>query len=79
MRQFFGLRAHRGPFNLSGVPAMALPIGFTPADPEGSYGGMPMSLQVIGRPFAENRIFQLGHSYQQVTRWHERRPELDGD
>ena len=77
MRQFFGLRAHRGPFNLSSVPAMALPIGFTPADPEESHCGLPISLQVIGRPFAENRIFQLGHAYQQVTSWHERRPELD--
>jgi len=76
MRQYFGLRAHRGPFNLSGVPAMALPIGFTPADPEGTHAGLPMSLQVIGRPFDENRIFQLGHAYQEVTSWHERRPEL---
>ena len=77
MRQFFGLRAHRGPFNLSGVPAMALPIGFTPADAEGSHQGLPMSLQVIGRPFAENTVFQVGHAYQQATDWHERRPSLD--
>jgi len=77
MRQFFGLRAHRGPFNLSGVPAMALPIGFTPADAEAGHAGLPMSLQVIGRPFAENAVFQLGHAYQQATNWHERRPALD--
>ena len=77
MRQFFGLRAHRGPFNLSGVPAMALPIGFTPADVEAGHAGLPMSLQVIGRPFAENAVFQLGHAYQQATDWHERRPPLD--
>jgi len=77
MRQFFGLRAHRGPFNLSGVPAMALPIGFTPTDAEAGHVGLPMSLQVIGRPFAENAVFQLGHAYQQATNWHERRPALD--
>jgi aspartyl-tRNA(Asn)/glutamyl-tRNA(Gln) amidotransferase subunit A len=76
MRQFFGLRAHRGPFNLSAVPAMALPIGFTPPDPEGTHQGLPMSLQVIGRPFAENMVFGVGHAYQQVTNWHEQRPSL---
>jgi aspartyl-tRNA(Asn)/glutamyl-tRNA(Gln) amidotransferase subunit A len=78
MRQFFGLRAHRGPFNLSGVPAMALPIGFTPADPRGSHQGLPMSLQVIGGPFAENTVFEVGHAYQQMTDWHEWRPALEG-
>ena len=55
---------------------MALPIGFTPADPDGSHQGLPMSLQVIGRPFAENAVFGVGHAYQQVTSWHERRPNL---
>jgi aspartyl-tRNA(Asn)/glutamyl-tRNA(Gln) amidotransferase subunit A len=69
MRQFFGLRAHRGPFNLSGVPAMSVPAGFTEA-------GLPLSMQVVGRPFEENTVFQVGHAYQQRTDWHERRPPL---
>ena len=69
IRQFFGLRAHRGPFNLSGVPAMAMPCGF-------SSEGLPISMQVIGRPFEENAVFRLGHAYQQRTDWHERRPPL---
>ena len=69
MRQFFGLRAHRGPFNLSGVPAMSVPVGFTDAS-------LPLSMQVVGRPFEENTVFQVGHAYQQRTDWHERRPPL---
>jgi Asp-tRNA(Asn)/Glu-tRNA(Gln) amidotransferase A subunit family amidase len=69
MRQFFGLRAHRGPFNVSGVPAMAVPCGFTS-------GGLPLSMQVVGRPFEENAVFGVGHAYQQRTDWHERRPAI---
>jgi aspartyl-tRNA(Asn)/glutamyl-tRNA(Gln) amidotransferase subunit A len=69
IRQFFGLRAHRGPFNLSGVPAMAVPCGF-------SADGLPFSMQLVGRPFDENTLFQVGHAYQQRTDWHERRPAL---
>jgi aspartyl-tRNA(Asn)/glutamyl-tRNA(Gln) amidotransferase subunit A len=69
IRQFFGLRAHRGPFNLSGVPAMAVPCGF-------SADGLPFSMQLVGRPFEENMLFQVGHAYQQRTDWHERRPPL---
>ena len=70
MSQFFGLRSHRSPFNLSGVPAMAVPIGFTES-------GLPLSLQIAGRPFAENTLFAVGHVYQQRTAWHERRPPLE--
>ena len=70
MSQFFGLRSHRSPFNLSGVPAMALPIGFTAA-------GLPLSLQIAGRPFAENTLFAVGDVYQRRTDWHERRPPLE--
>jgi aspartyl-tRNA(Asn)/glutamyl-tRNA(Gln) amidotransferase subunit A len=69
MRQFFGIRAHRGPFNLAGVPAMAVPCGFTAA-------GLPISMQLVGRPFAETTVFQAGHVYQQRTEWHLRRPPV---
>ena len=69
MRQFFGSRSHRSPFNLAGVPAMAVPCGFTEA-------GLPISMQIAGRPFAENTVFGVGHAYQQRTDWHERRPPV---
>ncbi len=69
MRQFFGSRSHRSPFNLAGVPAMAVPCGFTE-------GGLPISMQIAGRPFDENTVFRVGYAYQQRTGWHERRPPL---
>lgn len=69
MRQFFGSRSHRSPFNLAGTPAMAVPCGFTE-------GGLPISMQVAGRPFDENTVFRVGYAYQQRTDWHERRPPL---
>ena len=70
MAQFFGARSHRSPFNLSGVPAMAVPCGFTE-------GGLPLSAQLAARPFAENALFRVGSAYQRRTDWHERRPPLD--
>ena len=70
MAQFFGARSHRSPFNLSGVPAMAVPCGFTE-------GGLPLSAQLAARPFAENALFRVGSAYQSRTDWHERRPPLD--
>lgn len=70
MAQFFGIRSHRSPFNLSGVPAMAVPCGFTES-------GLPLSAQLAARPFAENLLFRVGRAYQSRTDWHERRPPLE--
>jgi aspartyl-tRNA(Asn)/glutamyl-tRNA(Gln) amidotransferase subunit A len=69
LHQFFGVRAHRGLFNLAGVPAMSVPCGFTS-------GGLPAGMQLAGRPFDEAALFQVGHAYQQRTPWHTRRPPL---
>lgn len=69
MRQFFGIRAHRGPFNLAAVPAMSIPCGFTDA-------GLPVGLQLVGRPFDEATLFQVGGAYQARTDWHTQRPPL---
>ena len=70
MRQFFGSRAHRGTFSLAGVPALSVPIGFNET-------GLPLSMQLVGRPFAEDTLFQIGDVYQQRTEWHEARLELN--
>ncbi len=70
MRQFFGSRAHRGTFSLAGVPALSIPTGFSEA-------GLPLSMQLVDRPFAEDTLFQVGDVYQQRTDWHEARPELN--
>src|SRR5207247_845299 len=56
-----------GPFNLTGLPALALPCGFT-------RDGRPIGLQLVGRPFAEAEVLAAGHAYQRATDWHLRRP-----
>jgi len=53
------------PFNLAGLPAISLPCGF-------SAGGLPIGLQVAGKPFEESMILRIAHAYQQLTDWHHR-------
>ena len=62
-------RSNTPPFNLSGLPALALPSGFAKA-------GLPLSLQLAGRPFDEATVLRAGHAYQQTTDWHRRRPAV---
>ena len=58
-----------GPFNLAGVPALSLPCGF-------SSENLPMGLQIVGRPFAEETVMKVAYAYEQSTDWHTRRPPL---
>ena len=58
-----------GPFNLAGTPALSVPCGFSRA-------GMPMGLQIVGRPFAEELVLKVAHAYEQNTDWHNRRPPV---
>ena len=62
-------RNYTSPFNMSGLPALALPCGF-------SGEGLPISLQLAGRPFDEATVLRVGHAYEQATKWHSRRPPL---
>lgn len=57
------------PANYLGLPGLVLPMGF-------SAEGLPLSLQLIGRPFGEARLLQLGHAYQRETDWHTQAPSL---
>jgi len=57
------------PCNVTGLPSLALPSGFNDK-------GLPVSLQVIGRPFAEARVFRIGRAYERTTDWGTRRPRL---
>jgi aspartyl-tRNA(Asn)/glutamyl-tRNA(Gln) amidotransferase subunit A len=59
-------RSNMPPFNLSGLPALAQPCGFT-------RGGLPLSLQLVGRPFDEATVLRAGHAYERATEWHTRR------
>jgi aspartyl-tRNA(Asn)/glutamyl-tRNA(Gln) amidotransferase subunit A len=62
-------RSNMPPFNLTGLPTLALPCGFTSS-------GLPLSLQLAGRPFEEGMVLQVGHVYEQATLWHTRRPPV---
>jgi len=55
------------PFNFSGHPACAAPCGFTP-------GGLPIGMQIVGRPFDEATVLRVVDAYQRITDWHTRRP-----
>ena len=63
------LTRYTAPFNLSGLPAMSVPCGFT-------MDGLPVGLQIIGPAWSEARVLRAGHAYEQATSWHSRRPEL---
>ena len=52
-----------------GLPALSVACGF-------STGGLPIGIQLIGRPFDEAVILRLGHAYERATGWHTRRPPL---
>jgi aspartyl-tRNA(Asn)/glutamyl-tRNA(Gln) amidotransferase subunit A len=56
-----------GPFDLTGFPAVSIPCGFTA-------GGLPVGLQLVGRPFSEAALLAAAHAYEQATDWHTRLP-----
>lgn len=56
-------------WSLAGLPACALPCGFSAA-------GLPLSLQLVGRPFAEATVLKVADAYQRATDWHLRVPTL---
>ncbi|HLF75400.1 MAG TPA: amidase family protein, partial [Anaerolineales bacterium] len=57
------------PLNLTGLPALSVPCGFTKE-------GLPIGLQIVSRAWGDMKVLNAGHAYQQVTEWHTRRPEL---
>jgi aspartyl-tRNA(Asn)/glutamyl-tRNA(Gln) amidotransferase subunit A len=56
-------------WNVTGQPVLALPNGF-------GRNGLPLGMQILGRPFGEPTILRVGHAYEQATEWHARRPRL---
>jgi len=55
--------------NLAGIPAISIPCGFTKA-------GLPVGLQILAKPFAEETLFKTAYTYEQATEWHTRKPKL---
>jgi aspartyl-tRNA(Asn)/glutamyl-tRNA(Gln) amidotransferase subunit A len=57
------------PFNLTGLPALSVCTGY-------GAGGLPVSMQIIGKPFDEATVFRTGHAYEAATTWRSRRPAM---
>ncbi|MBC4018698.1 amidase [Siccirubricoccus deserti] len=68
--QFWQKASLTTPFNVLGGPALAQCIGF-------SAEGLPLSMQVIGRPFADATVLRIADAYERATPWRGRRPALD--
>ena len=56
------------PINIAGIPGLVVPAGFC--------DGLPVGMQILGKPFSEEMLFRTGFAYEQATRWWERRPEI---
>ena len=57
------------PFNLTGLPALSVPCGFTKE-------GLPIGLQIVSRLWGEFKVLNLGHAFEQATEWHQRQPAI---
>jgi aspartyl-tRNA(Asn)/glutamyl-tRNA(Gln) amidotransferase subunit A len=56
------------PINIAGVPAVSIPAGFG--------NGLPIGMQLIGKPFGEETILKAAYAYEQATDWHKRRAKI---
>jgi aspartyl-tRNA(Asn)/glutamyl-tRNA(Gln) amidotransferase subunit A len=56
-------------WNVTGQPVLALPNGF-------GGNGLPLGMQILGRPFGEETMLRVGHAYERATEWHTRHPNL---
>ncbi|HEY4041378.1 MAG TPA: amidase [Rhodopila sp.] len=57
------------PFNVTGLPALSVCTGY-------GAGGLPTSVQIVGKPFAEVTVFRAGHAYEMATTWRTKRPAM---
>jgi len=56
------------PINIAGVPGISIPAGFG--------NGLPIGMQIIGKPFGEEAILRVAYAYEQATEWHKMRAEI---
>lgn len=66
---WFELPAINEAFNVRGAPALAVCTGFTAA-------GLPLGMQLVGRPFDDATVLRAGHLYEKSTPWRDKRPAL---
>jgi aspartyl-tRNA(Asn)/glutamyl-tRNA(Gln) amidotransferase subunit A len=57
------------PFNLTGLPALSVPCGFSSA-------GLPLGLQLVSEAWGEAKVLRAGHAFEQATEWHKQRPGI---
>ncbi|RAM51008.1 MAG: Asp-tRNA(Asn)/Glu-tRNA(Gln) amidotransferase GatCAB subunit A [Hapalosiphonaceae cyanobacterium JJU2] len=57
------------PVNLAGLPGISVPCGFDDS-------GLPIGLQLIGKPLREDQLFQVAYAYEQSTQWHLQVPQV---
>ncbi len=62
-------RQARAPFNVTGSPALAVPTGF-------SQSGLPLGMQIVGKPFSEALLYRVAYAYEQATDWVRQHPAL---
>lgn len=62
-------RQARTPFNVTGSPALAAPVGF-------SAKGLPLGMQIVGKPRSEALLYRVGAAYEAATEWTHRHPQL---
>ena len=54
--------------NLAGLPGMSVPAGFV--------DGLPIGMQIVAKDYAEAKLLNVAHQFQQVTDWHKQKPAL---
>ncbi len=64
----FERASYTGPYNLTGSPALSVPIGFE--------NGLPLAFQIAGRPFDEAGVMRVGHAFEQATDFRRQRPPI---
>jgi aspartyl-tRNA(Asn)/glutamyl-tRNA(Gln) amidotransferase subunit A len=64
----FERASYTGPYNLTGSPALSMPIGFE--------SGLPLAFQLAGKPFDEAGVMRVGYAFEQATEFHRQRPPI---
>ena len=64
----FERASYTGPYNLTGSPALSVPIGFE--------DGLPLAFQIAGKPFDEAGVMRIGHAFEQAAGFYRQRPAM---